>query len=253
MPRYAAAVLALLLAGSPAVGLEPEWEEGTHYFRIVPAQPTTVGEGRVEVTEAFSYGCPACDYYLPLVEKLEASLPAAAELTYVPASFNPREQWPLFQRAYYAAQLLKIDEQTHLPMFDAVWDGGELAVVDRQTRKLIDPPPDLEDVAAFYARIADVTEEEFLSAAESFSVAMNMNRADHWIKACRVDRTPSFVVNGKYRTHIEAAGSEDELIELVNWLVAEEGGARDYRKLTSAAGSERIPASPPDPGALSQD
>ncbi|MGH6913042.1 MAG: thiol:disulfide interchange protein DsbA/DsbL [Geminicoccales bacterium] len=179
----------------------------------------------MEVTEAFSYGCPACDYYLPLIEKLEASLPPAGELTYMPASFNPQEQWPLFQRAYYTAQLLKIDEQTHLAMFDAVWGNGELAVVDRQARKLIDPPPDIQDVAAFYARLTDVTEEEFLSAAKAFSVAMNMNRADHWIKACRVDRTPSFVVNGKYRTHIEAAGGTDELIALVNWLVEQESGA----------------------------
>ena len=224
MPKYAAMIV-LVLAGAQAVGAAPEWEEGRHYFRVVPAQPTTVGPGKIEVTEAFSYGCPACNYYLPLIEKLEAGLPPQAELAYVPASFNTREQWPLFQRAWYAAQLLKIDEATHLAMFDAVWGNGELAVVDHRTRRLVDPPPDIEDVAAFYARVAEVTEEEFLSAAKSFSVAMNMNRADHWIKACRVDRTPSFVVNGRYRTHIEAAGGTDELIELVNWLVTQESEA----------------------------
>ena len=223
MPRYTA-VIALVLAAQ-AMGAAPAWEEGKHYFLVVPAQPTTVGADRIEVIEAFSYGCPACNYYLPLMEKLEASLPSQAELAYVPASFNAREQWPLFQRAWYAAQLLKIGGETHLAMFDAVWGNGELAVVDRRTRRLVDPPPDIEDVAAFYARVANVTEEEFLSAAKSFSVAMNMKRADHWIKACRVDRTPSFVVNGKYRTHIEAAGGTDELIELVNWLVAQESEA----------------------------
>ena len=223
VPRYALVVV-LFLAGAQAVGA-PDWEEGKHYFRIVPAQPTTVGANRIEVAEAFSYGCPACNVSLPLVEKLEASLPPTAELAYVPASFNAREQWPLFQRSWYAAQMLKIEDETHLAMFDAVWESGELAVVDRRTGRLVDPPPDAGDVAAFYARVAGITEEAFLSTAKSFSVAMAMNRADHWIKACRIDRTPSFVVNGKYRTHVEAAGGADELIELVNWLVAQESGA----------------------------
>lgn len=59
--------------------------------------------------------------------------------------------------------MLKIDEQTHVAMFDAVWKSGELAVIDRQSRRLKDPPPVIADVAAFYARLADVTEEEFLA------------------------------------------------------------------------------------------
>ncbi len=225
MRSYAVIMAALVLAGAQASGATPEWTEGRHYFRVVPAQPTTVGEGKVEVTEAFSYGCPACDYYLPLVEEIAASLPPQAELTYVPASFVPAEQWPLFQRAYYAAKVLNIDEQTHVAMFDAIWKNGELAVMDRQSRRPKDPPPDIADVAAFYARVTDVTAEEFLSAAKSFSVALDMKRADQWIKDCHVDRTPSFVVNGKYRTYIEAAGGEEELIALLNWLVARESGA----------------------------
>lgn len=56
MPRYAATVAALILVSVQATGATPEWTEGTHYFRVVPAQPTTVDEGKVEVTEAFSYG-----------------------------------------------------------------------------------------------------------------------------------------------------------------------------------------------------
>ncbi|MGH8496883.1 MAG: thiol:disulfide interchange protein DsbA/DsbL [Gammaproteobacteria bacterium] len=226
MRKRAAAVPVLMLIAVQAANAASEWTEGTHYFRILPAQRTMVPEGKVEVAEAFSYGCPACNSVLPVIEKLEASLPPVAQLTYVPASFNPREQWPLFQRAYHTAKLLKIDKRTHLAMFDAVWGSGELAVVDRQTRRLINPPPDITDVARFYARVTDVTEAEFLSTAKSFSVTLNMDRADQWIKDCHVDRTPSFVVNGKYRVHFASAGgTADKLIELVNWLVARESGA----------------------------
>jgi thiol:disulfide interchange protein DsbA len=131
----------------------------------------------------------------------------------------------MFQRAFYAAKALNVNEQTHLAMFNAVWTTGELAIADRQTRRLKNPPPGIEDVAKFYARNSDVTEEQFLAAAKSFEVAMGMKRADHWIMACGVDRTPSIVVNGKYRLHVESAGGTDELIELVNWLVAQESSA----------------------------
>lgn len=221
----------LLAQGAPAA---PQWTEGTHYFRIVPAQPTPAGDGKLEVTDVFSYGCPACNQFLPVMKKLEASLPPDAEVTRVPASFNPREQWPMFQRAYYAAKVLDVDERTHLAMFDAVWTTGELAVVDRQTRRPKNPPPSIEDVAKFYARNGDVTEEQFLAAAKSFEVAMDMRGADHLIKTWRIDRTPSIVVNGKYRLHAQSAGGAEELIELVKWLVAQES-----RTGAAAAASSR--------------
>ncbi len=53
------------------------WIEGTHYSRIIRAQPTSVPAGKVEVMEVFSYGCIVCNAYQPLVQKLEKALPAA--------------------------------------------------------------------------------------------------------------------------------------------------------------------------------
>ena len=79
--------------------------------------------------EVFSYGCPACFQFQPVAIKLAASLPANAKMVYLPASFNPSEDWPMFQRAYYAAQALGVADKTHDAMYDAVWKpGGELAV-----------------------------------------------------------------------------------------------------------------------------
>ena len=223
LKTYALAAALMLSALYPATPqAAPEWTEGTHYFRIVPAQPTPAPEGKIEVADVFSYGCPACNQFLPVMKELEASLPPDVELTRVPASFNPSEQWPMFQQAYYAAKVLDVDEETHVAMFDAVWTTGELAVVDRQTRRLRNPPPSIEDVAGFYARNSDLTEGQVLAAAKSFEVAMDMQGADQLIKAWRIDRTPSIVVNGKYRLHVASAGGTRELIELVQWLVAQE-------------------------------
>ena len=69
----------------------------------------------------FSYACPACNQFQPYMRKLEHSVPANVVIDFVPASFNPAEDWPMFQLAYVTAQTLGIADKTHDAMFDAVW------------------------------------------------------------------------------------------------------------------------------------
>ena len=64
--------------------------------------------------------------------------------------------------------------------------------------------------------------DKFLATAKSFSVDVKVRAAEGLLAAYRVDRTPTIIVNGKYRLHIESAGGNDELVELVKWLVAKE-------------------------------
>ena len=117
-------VLALFFVLMGAAAADTPWTEGRNYFLINPARPPAVGAGKVEVTEVFSYGCPACNLFVPEMHKLKQALPANAVLTYIPASFNPAEDWPMFQKAFFTAQMLGVAEQAHDAMFDAVWKTG---------------------------------------------------------------------------------------------------------------------------------
>ncbi|HEV7984990.1 MAG TPA: thiol:disulfide interchange protein DsbA/DsbL [Steroidobacteraceae bacterium] len=200
------------------------WEQGVNYFLIEPPQATMVAPGKIEVTEVFSYACPACNLFYPVADQLRLSLPPNAELDFVPAGFRPDEDWPMFQRAYYAAQVLGIDKRAHDAMFDAVWKSGELAIADPRTNRLKVPPPSIQDAAAFYARVAGIKPEAFVSAANSFGVDTKVRQADQIIKGYRVESTPTIVVNGKYRLDVQSAGGTAQLIELVKWLVAKESG-----------------------------
>jgi thiol:disulfide interchange protein DsbA len=176
----------------------------------------------VEVIEVFSYGCIACNLFYPTMDKLVTALPKNAQVSYVPASFNPAEAWPMFQRAYLTAQAMGIADKTHTAMFNAIWSSDELAVVERRTNRLKNPMPTIEKAAAFYARVAGVKQEEFLSIAKSFSIEGKMKHADSLVKAYRVDSTPTMVVQGKYRITAQSAGGNDQLIELIKFLVAKE-------------------------------
>jgi thiol:disulfide interchange protein DsbA len=53
-------------------------------------------------------------------------------------------------------------------------------------------------------------------------VNLKMQVADQQIVAMKVDSTPSVIVNGKYRLRMESLRGADEVIGLINYLVAKE-------------------------------
>jgi protein dithiol oxidoreductase (disulfide-forming) len=219
--------LTALLTVTALVGLAPaahaaNWVAGKHYSVIPQAQRTNVAPGKVEVMEVFSYGCPACNTFRPAMKKLKASLPANAQLVYLPASWNAAENWPLFQRAFLTAQTLGVADKAHDAMFEAIWTTGELAISDPNTRRLKTKLPSIDDVARFYQRVTGVKAADFVTASKSFGVDLKVRQADGQIVAMQVSGTPTLVVNGKYRVNNENLTSTDEIIELVKFLVAKE-------------------------------
>jgi thiol:disulfide interchange protein DsbA len=232
------AAVSLLLASAAAGAQTPmppaptQWEAGKHYFVIDPAQPTTTGD-KIEVTEVFSYGCPACNASYPFVVKLQKALPPNAVLTYVPAAFNPAEDWPMFQRAYLTAKALGIADKAHEAMFDAVWKTGELATMDKATNQLKNPQPTIDQAAQFYAKFG-VKADDFLATANSFTIGTRMKQADAYIKAAGVEQTPTIIINGKYRltTSSAAPGSQNwaeawtKTEQLILFLVRKESGGK---------------------------
>ncbi len=201
------------------------WTEGVNYFRVPLPQPSPqpdpLPRGKVEVTEVFSYGCPACNAFQSIMHQLAKSLPPNAVLDYVPAAFNPAEDWVVFQQAYYTALTLGVAAKTHDAMFDAIWKSGELATMDSSNR-LKNPLPTIENVAEFYQKAAGIPAKRFVDTAKGFGVYTEMQAADAAIMAYQVDRTPTIIVAGKYRVNVESAGGPDNLIAVVNFLVTKE-------------------------------
>jgi thiol:disulfide interchange protein DsbA len=213
-------VLAMVLA--PLAQATQTWTEGRDYELINPAQRTRVPAGKVEVMEVFSYGCVFCNQFQPVMAALERSLPANAQMTFLPASFVPQENWVMLQRAYFTAQALGIAQRTHQALFDAVWKTGELAIEDPSTHRLKNPLPTIEDAAKCYEHLTGVKSEVFLSTARSFSVDLKMKAADAQVIAMAVPSTPCIVVNGKYRIVMDSVRNPNDLISEVRYLVDKE-------------------------------
>lgn len=198
------------------------WVEGRNYELVPQPQPTGLPKGKVLVTEVFSYACPACNQFRPYMQKLVKSLPPNAVVDYIPASFNPSEDWPMFQLAYVTAQALGIADRTHEAMFDAVWTTGELATTDPSTNTLKAHMPTIEDAARFYQKQTGVPAAKFLETSKSFAVDTRVRHDEDLMKDYGIDRTPTLIVNGKYRVTVQSAGGPTQMLDVVNFLVRKE-------------------------------
>ncbi|MBV8063054.1 MAG: thiol:disulfide interchange protein DsbA/DsbL [Nevskia sp.] len=222
LKRLICCVVLLAWSGIASAQGPLKWVEGTHYVRLDSPQPTST-PGKVEVLDVFSYACPACNAFQPTLDKLVRALPPTAQMAYLPASFNPQEDWPVFQRAFLAAQNLGVAEKSHDAMYDAVWGKRTLAIVDKASGHLIPQAqqPKIEDVAKFYTAYG-VKEDQFLAVAKSFTIDTQMRAADASLLAHQVMSTPTLIVNGKYRVTPQTAGGWDQTVELVLYLVDKE-------------------------------
>lgn len=205
----ALALFAGLIAGTAAFAQPAAFQEGTHYFKIEPAQPTATGD-KVEVVEVFSYACIHCAHFEPHVTAWKKSMPAEASFAYMPAVFNPT--WEAFARAFYAAEVLGIQKQSHEAMFKAI----------HEERR---PFRSAEDLAKFYTAYGK-TEQQVLDAMKSFGVEMKLNRSNQMVPKYGVEGTPTVVVAGKYRITGSSAGGLENVFAVVNHLVAKETAAR---------------------------
>jgi thiol:disulfide interchange protein DsbA len=203
------------------------WVEGKDYERIDPAQPKLTGTDKIEVVEAFSYGCPACNAYHPTMNQLVKELPSNAVAAFLPASFMPQENWVSLQRAYLTAQALGVADKANDAMYTAVWGTRELSSekADGTGLKPKDALPTIDDIAKVYAKFG-ADPKEFAAVANSFTINTKMKRSDELMKAYGVDGTPTLIIDGKYRVSPLKLGDPAKSIQLVNWLVAKEAAGK---------------------------
>jgi thiol:disulfide interchange protein DsbA len=210
-PATTASVQPSLRLGGPAqtAPTSSQFKEGRNYQKVVPAQPTSVAPGKVEVIEVFWYGCGHCFNLDPAIESWRGKGRAAyVEFVRVPAMWN--ENTRMHARVFYTAELLGKLETLHPLIFREIHvNGNPLNTVDR--------------IAAFFEQ-QGVKRDDFKQAFSSFAVESKLQRADFLNRRYRVQSVPMVVVNGKYSTDLDQAGGEQQLFTLVNELSSSEHG-----------------------------
>jgi len=225
-PAASAPVAAAAKPATPFVD-DGKWVEGKNYDLIEPQQPKVSDTDKVEVVEVFSYGCPACNAFHTTVDQMAKELPSNATLVFLPVSFNPAENFPMFQRAYFTAQALGVADKGANAMYDAAWKTKELSSENPNGRGLkpSDALPTIDDAAKIYAKVG-ADPKEFAAVANSFAINTKMKRADELVQKYGVMQTPTIVINGKYRFTVSQAGGYPQTIELAKWLISKEAAGK---------------------------
>lgn len=225
-PAASAPVAAAAKPATPFVD-DGKWVEGKNYDLIEPQQPKVSDTDKVEVVEVFSYGCPACNAFHTTVDQMAKELPSNATLVFLPVSFNPAENFPMFQRAYFTAQALGVADKGADAMYDAAWKTKELSSENPNGRGLkpSDALPSIDDAAKVYAKVG-ADPKEFAAVANSFAINTKMKRADELVQKYGVMQTPTIVINGKYRYTVSQAGGYPQTIELAKWLISKEAAGK---------------------------
>jgi thiol:disulfide interchange protein DsbA len=190
-----------------------KWVAGVNYRPLVPAQPTDAPPGKVEVVEMFWYGCPHCYALDPYLESWRKTKPPYIDFKRVPITWQAVHQ--SHARLFYALQALGKEEAVHADVFAEMHDRKNYMFAQGN---------DAETLSAqvAFAKAHGISEADFTNAYNSFTVQTGLTKADELMRRYKVEGVPLMVINGKYVTDVNMAGSQANLISIVKDLAASE-------------------------------
>jgi thiol:disulfide interchange protein DsbA len=179
---------------------------GTHYTEL-PNPVNTNDASKVEVLEAFWYGCSHCFRFEPVLAAWEEAQSDDVEVVRFPALWN--NLMKIHAQVYYTAEAMDKVDVLHEPVFNAINLQGNRLQNERQ-------------IAALFAEYG-ISQDEFESAFNSFSVRTKVNQAEKRMQDYQIRSTPNMIVNGKYLvTTGQNVPTQEEMLEVVEFLVEKE-------------------------------
>lgn len=200
MKKFAVLLIMALLIPLQACAQE-KWKEGEHYK--VLDMPATESP---EVKEFFSFWCPHCFRFEPLVEKMKDKLGDDVKFTKVHVNFM-RFTSPEIQddatRAMMIGHAVKQSDALNKAIFDYI----------HEQRASVTGMKDLRNIFSVHG----VEPAEFDKLASSFGVNSMLKKNNQQIEDYRqyLSGVPNFIVNGKYQPTFTRDMTPDDMIDLI--------------------------------------
>ncbi|MFS1702944.1 thiol:disulfide interchange protein DsbA/DsbL [Aestuariibacter sp. GS-14] len=205
MKKFALLIMLALLVPLQACAAE-KWQEGEHYE--VLDKPLSE---KPQVVEFFSYWCPHCYRTEPFVVKLKAALDKGVKFEKVHVNFMP-----------YTSQEVQDDVTKGMLLAKALKQEDELSgaifnYIHRQRATITG----IKDIRNIFV-INGVDGEKFDSLVDSFGVKSMLAKNNKVIEDYRNDvrSVPTFIVNGKYKVQFTRDMTEQDRLDVINFLAA---------------------------------
>lgn len=207
MKRTLLLALSWIVAAFAAFALSAhaaELEVGKQYTLVNPPV-TPSNPGKIEVIEFFSYGCPHCSEFNPLVHEWAAKLPKDVSIRRVPISFG-RPAWARLAKIYYALEATGDLDKLDADVFFAIHKQGNGFATEESIVK--------------WVASKGIDAKKFSDAFNSFSINSQVQRGDQEGAAYRIQGVPAIVVDGRYLVINEGAGGYAGLLSITDGLIA---------------------------------
>jgi protein dithiol oxidoreductase (disulfide-forming) len=202
--RLLAYLITAMLFVGPAHALDEMDIDGL-YRNISPPQPTADAT-KVEVLEVFWYRCPHCNAFQPYADAYQESKPEYVNFRRMPAVL--RDSWVPQAKMFYVAESLGMLEQVHKKIF---------AAIHKQEK----PMSSRADIRSFFVENG-ADGAKFDAAFDSFSTDSQVRQADAQTRRLGITGVPTIIINGRYRTSGQIAGSYETVLEVVKVLAEKE-------------------------------
>lgn len=224
MARSLATLLLLFstaLSSGFAFAAQAGFEEGTHYVRLTHPVETS-DPSRIEVMEYFSYACPHCFTFDPMLGAWEHDLAEDVTFERTPAIFNRMYQW--FAQVYYTADVLGVQDRAHTPLFRLLHEQREM-------------PNSIDKLADFFGRFG-VERDDFESTFKSIGVRSKLQQAVARGQAYQkggVNGVPTIIVDGEYIVDSQRAGGYEGMLAVTDFLIEKLRAEREAASRTTTA------------------
>lgn len=155
---------------------------GRDFVMLNPVQPTD-DASKIEVVEFFSYGCPHCADFNPLLNLWAAKLPEDVVLKKVPVSFG-RAAWGNAAKLFYALEVTGDLKRLEADVFKAI---------HQERTNLFD-----ERTIISWVTARGVDRKKFTDAFGSFGVQSKLRRGDQMAAGYKIEGVPALAVDGKF-------------------------------------------------------
>jgi thiol:disulfide interchange protein DsbA len=192
------------VAVSASACAQARFMEGEHY-RVIAKEATATPE----VKEFFSFWCPHCFNFEPLVAEMKKRFDDDVEFTKVHVNFMGfagQELQDNVSRAMLLGRALKREQELNTAIFN---------YIHRQRAALTS----LDDLRSIFL-VNGVESDEFDKKISSFTVTSMLRKNNKTIDEYRqyVTGVPNFIVNGKYQATFSRDMTPDDMIELIVYL-----------------------------------
>jgi len=204
--RFLAALITIVFSFTAFAETSPrKFTAGEHY--IVLDQPVrTSDSSKIEVAEVFSYHCGHCFHFEPALQAWEQTLPEDVVMVQTHAIWN--QQMENLARGYYTIMALGIKEQAHMAVFNAI----------HLHHKSLNTAEQWADFLSTYG----TDKASVLKTFNSFGVGSQVKQASARARGYGITGTPELVVNGKYRITSSKLKSQEEMLQVAEFLIEKE-------------------------------